>query len=89
MLVHVAQRHVKPIPKGQLRCQSCPVANALYEATRRNWIVSLRGGPFAILAGGSVKVALPESVGSRIKAFDTSGAMESFAFEFDWRRDGG
>lgn len=66
--------------KRSVRCLSCPIANALFRATGRGWLVSV---DFAVADRSPLKeaIALPAEVTAAIQRFDKDLHMDPFQFE--------
>lgn len=77
---HVSRSRQHAECRESLRCRICPVALALQDATKQQWIVA---DEYAVLLRGTKKHPLPKEVVEKIKDFDETGLMIPFNFEFD------
>lgn len=87
MIIEVKQKH---IDEGvAIDCGRCPVALALNEATKKEWIISNRWMCYKDCDqypgfGWSEDTQVPPTVADNIRKFDVDGIMEPFSFEIQF-----
>ncbi len=78
MVINVTAEHIAKGKRG--KCEECPIALALNDATKANWEVN-GTHVYSLWANNQVTRRLPLEVANRIARFDEQGEMDPFTFE--------